>query len=92
MEACIVIHELVEAILCKHKAISTTQVDAFDMEFERSRPAGDDSEPGDDPQAPYYHEHQIATAVERILAVHLGVKWPEYGVKCASLSQRKEQT
>lgn len=36
------------------------------------------AEPGDDPAAPYYHAHQIATVVERLLAAELGVNWNEY--------------
>lgn len=36
------------------------------------------SEPGDDIHAPYYKQHQLATAVERVLATELGVSWNDY--------------
>lgn len=36
------------------------------------------SEPGDDIHAPYYKQHQLATAVERMLAAELGVSWQAY--------------
>ena len=36
------------------------------------------AEPGDDPEAPYYYQHQMATGVERILAAELGVSWNDY--------------
>jgi hypothetical protein len=37
-----------------------------------------ESEPGDDIHAPYYRQHQLATSVERMLAVEMGVSWNEY--------------
>jgi hypothetical protein len=43
------------------------------------------SEPGDDIHAPYYRAHQFATAVERMLAVELGVDWKAYEDRCNSL-------
>jgi hypothetical protein len=78
MEALIGIHEAIEAVLCKSAGISGEDVDRFDKQYEAARQDGDDSEPGDAPDAPYYHEHQIATGVERILATELGVAWTGY--------------
>ncbi len=72
------IHELIEAVLCKHAGISEQAVTDFDVEFEKNRKPGDDSEPGDDPRAPYFHQHSFATYVERKLAVQLDVDWDEY--------------
>ena len=37
-----------------------------------------ESEPGDDPGAPYYTEHQIATGFERIMAAKMEVDWHLY--------------
>jgi hypothetical protein len=36
------------------------------------------------PKAPYYRQHQIATAVERLLAVELGVDWGAYDREVSS--------
>ena len=35
-------------------------------------------EPGDDPNAPYYKEHQFATMMEKALCHELGVNWDKY--------------
>ena len=72
------IHEAIEAILCKQRGITDDAVTAFDKAYEAEREAGDDSEPGDDPTAPYFHEHGFATQVERMLAKELGVDWDAY--------------
>lgn len=70
------VHEIIEAYLCYARGISQKQVDDFDMKFEANRK--DDSEPGDDPKAPYKREHCIATGIERILASELLVDWKTY--------------
>jgi hypothetical protein len=66
------VHEAIEAILCRHDGITTSQVDAFDMAFKG------DAQPGDDPAAPYHRQHQAAERIERQLATALGVKWSDY--------------
>ena len=38
----------------------------------------DDCDAGDDPEAPYEHEHCLATAIERILCAELRVNWEDY--------------
>ncbi len=85
-EALVAVHELVEILLCKHQGISQERVDAFDMDFEKARPEGDNSEPGDDPMAPYYNEHQSATILERQLAKELGINWREYEERLRNLT------
>jgi hypothetical protein len=84
-EALVAVHELVEALICKHAGVTTEQVDEFDMNFEATRKDGDDSEPGDDPKAPYYRQHQIATVIEKLLSVELGVNWTDYEKELNSL-------
>lgn len=78
MESLMAIHELVEGLLCKEHGVTQKQVDDFDMEFEDLREPGDCSEAGDHPRAPYRREHCIATGIERILAVELGLDWEDY--------------
>ena len=77
-ELLVAVHELVECLICDANNIDQTDVDKFDMEYEHNRKPGNDSEPGDDIRAPYYHEHQVASGVERILAAELDVNWDEY--------------
>jgi len=85
-EALIAVHELVEAMLCKHDGVSEASVDEFDKAYEAARPADDvESEPGDDPRAPYVDQHCFATGIERLLAARLGVKWNEYADEIESL-------
>ena len=72
------VHEIIEAALCKDKGIKEEDVTAFDIEFEENRPDGNMDEPGNDPQAPYYTQHQYATIIEKDLARALGVDWETY--------------
>src|SRR5579862_3622522 len=65
-EALVALNELVEVLLCKERGISEPDIKAFDEAYEANRPAGDyDSEPGDDPLAPYGKEHRFAENLER---------------------------
>lgn len=88
----IAIHELIEWALCQSKGIPNEEIDRFDFAFEEKYRPHDENEPwggyarlfntamepGDDPSAPYYHAHQIATGIERILAAEMGVSWQDY--------------
>jgi hypothetical protein len=66
-------HELIEMALCAASAVTAKEVDSFDLTY-----AGSRSEPGDDQDAPYYDQHQLATGLERTMAALLGVDWTEY--------------
>lgn len=72
------IHEAVEALLCKRSGITEEQVDAFDLSYKHVRQPGNRSEPGDDPHAPYFQQHQYATRIERQLSLALNVNWQLY--------------
>jgi hypothetical protein len=71
--ACLIVHELIEALLCENNGCSTQQVDDFDMNFKG------DGEPGDDLNAPYHLEHTQAEAIEMIVATFLHADWIRYG-------------
>lgn len=73
MEACVIVHELVEALLCEMCGIGQAQVDEFDLGIGASL-----DEPGDDPRAPYHRCHVQASIFERQLALALNVNWQEY--------------
>lgn len=77
-------HEAVEAVLCAHNGVSQSAVDDFDARYDAEHSS--DLNAGDDPLAPYQHEHTLATAVERILAAELRVQWLEYDQEIASIA------
>lgn len=92
----VAIHELIEAALCEAEGITHEEIDKFDM----GPPGGTwqgvtmetakvslGYEPGDDIRAPYYHQHQIATGIERILAAEMGVDWLVYERHIQELSK-----
>jgi hypothetical protein len=84
-EALVAVHELVEVLQCQNDGVSQEAVDQFDMEYEKNRPEGDESEPGDDPKAPYKKQHFFATNVEALLSDKLGVDWKPYEKEVQSL-------
>lgn len=84
-EFLVAMHELIEEYLVTKRNISHTSIDTFDIRYENNRPDGDESEPGNDPKAPYYNEHQFATKIEKQLADELGVNWDEYDKTVVSL-------
>lgn len=82
MSQAIAVHELVEALLCTARGITPAQVDAWDI-------AGDGQyldEPGDDPRAPYFNEHQFATKVEESFINELEIDWHAYETAIANLA------
>ena len=77
-EMLVAVHELVECLLCRERGIRQEDVDEFDRRYESTRAKFNLNEPGDEPFAPYYHEHQFATCIERLLANELGLNWQIY--------------
>jgi len=75
--AAIALHEASEAIMCRHAGVHHSDVDRFDVKFERENPCNK-IEAGDQMDAPYRVQHGYATAVERIVASYLGINWGEY--------------
>lgn len=84
----VAVHEYQEAIMCHLAGIKETDVTNFDLQFEQWREegkVGEFDEPGDDPRAPYRKQHELATVIEKSLAVALGVNWDEYDLAVNSL-------
>jgi hypothetical protein len=77
-------HEMIEAYLAPHAGVTQEAVDKFDRAYEAKRKRGDDSEPGDDPEAPYHKEHVHAEKIERLLARALGVNWRDHDREVSS--------
>jgi hypothetical protein len=78
-EFLIALHEMIEQSLCLERGIPEQSITDFDIAFEDKRLPDDDSEPGDDPLAPYYAEHQFATKIEKMMCEELGLDWNAYG-------------
>jgi hypothetical protein len=77
-EFAILIHEIMEAFLCRESGVSDADVVKFDDQYEDERKNGhhkERDEPGDDPRAPYRQEHMAATHVERAVCMALGITW-----------------
>lgn len=86
-EFLIAIHELIEMCLCDVSGISNKQIDDFDIGWKDFEDRF--GEPGNDPKAPYYEQHQTAMRVEKELAEQMGVNWQEYEKFIDSLSEEK---
>ncbi len=82
----VALHELVEMALCQAAGINQAKVDEFDFKWKEHD--GID-EPGEDEDAPYYTQHQMAMGIERTVAAMLGVNWVEYERRIAALSQER---
>lgn len=88
----VAVHELIEVYLLAKRGVTTKEVDRFDIAYEKAHREGgkltgkrkkidgvvDESEPGDDPKAPYFKEHQFATAVEQLVCTQLGISWAQH--------------
>lgn len=79
-EICVMLHELIEACLCKERGIKEEDVSKFDIQFEEARAAlgYDAGEPGNQTNAPYHKEHMFATSVEMQFAGQLNLDWNDY--------------
>ncbi len=71
-EFLVALHEITEMFLCHDRGIGEDMVDKFDFAWEG------EGEPGDDPESPYFKEHQFATIIERLMAHELDVDWATY--------------
>ena len=78
------LHEAVEAILCREHGVLEPDVTAFDIAFNATHDLSDE-EPGEDPKAPYRHQHAVADVVERLIAAEAGVCWKEYNDRVDTL-------
>ena len=57
----VALHELTEALLCRHRGVTQKMVDEFDFKWQNGQ-----AEPGDNPDAPYHRQHEVADIVERV--------------------------
>lgn len=71
------VHELIEALLCRRSVISDREVDESDRRH-GALATPEHKEPGDDPKAPYHHQHVFASNIERLIAQRLHINWQQY--------------
>ena len=87
-EYLIAMHELDEQAWCIKNGIPEDLITKFDIAFEKSDRKG---EPGDDPECPYFHGHQFATAMEKLRCENLGLDWNAYGRYLTEFVNGKEK-
>jgi len=73
----IMLHEMIEYILCEKRGIKEADIMKFDLAWE-DLPEPKEDEPGNCKWAPYYVEHRIAENYERQLASHMNIDWINY--------------
>ena len=83
----VAIHELISATICTADGITASEIDEFDFEFEQNRQPGDNSEPGDDPNAPNHKAFTTAFPIERQVVEAMGMDWNEHDETVNALSE-----
>ncbi len=84
-EHALILHELFEALACRHDGVTQKQVDDFDLAYDKAHPNEPDLGAGDDPEAPYHKQHNLATVVDRLFISSCGLKWADYDSELASI-------
>jgi hypothetical protein len=79
-EFMISIHEQVEEYLTRRKGINEQSILEFDLEWEKKKEQGltTAEEPGAEPDCPYKREHFLATVIEGLLALEMGIDFQTY--------------
>ncbi len=85
----LLIHELVEAWLCKDKEITDSQVDEWDFGYANVTYSRAGEEPGDDPDCPYYDQHGAATMIEKMMANFFGIDWRRYEKRLQEIEENQ---
>lgn len=68
----LLVHELIEEVVCAVRGKTHAQIDAWDFAFKGN------GEPGEAKGCPYYREHRFATKLENMLIKELGLNWKDY--------------
>ena len=70
--ACVLIHEIIEALKCQQDGVTAEQVDKWDLAHL------DAEEPGDLSGCPYRRQHRYASKIELMVARYLHLKLDDY--------------
>lgn len=79
--ALVAIHELIESVECSINGVTAQQVDDYDFNHKNTGSANFD----DHTSAPYYKEHNDATAIEWLLSRLFKIDWRDYSYKINTL-------
>jgi hypothetical protein len=82
-EVALALHEVIEALLCRAQGVTEEAVDLWDKQSVWKTHGF--SEPGEDPECPYYKQHMFAEAFERLFISQLGLSWREYSERLTQL-------
>jgi Mn-dependent DtxR family transcriptional regulator len=77
-EFLVAIHEMIEQFLCENAGITDEAITNFDIEYEKNRREGDNTEPGEDIYAPYHKQHMFAEKIEKLMAEECNINWEDY--------------
>lgn len=86
--ALVLLHELVELLICHHRDVASDDCDAFDREWENEIAQGlhgIEEEAGCDRRAPYHDGHMAGIVAEHLGAMMIGVDWDGYCRDCIQL-------
>lgn len=72
-EFMVMIHEAVEAWICRKRGITGQVVDTWDIGEGKHL-----EDPGAHPDCPYHREHMLALRIERMIAEELNINWDKY--------------
>lgn len=84
-EVALAFHEAFEACLCKDAGVTQKSVDDFDMAYDLAHPDQPDLNAGDELDAPYKHQHNYATIVDRLFIGACGLSWKAYDDELAKV-------
>jgi hypothetical protein len=82
-ERLILIHEMVEWMLCEKKGIKEPDIKKWDEDH----PDSDD--PGSEPGCIYGDEHKFAELIENMICYKLGISWDDYNKALDSYIQKE---
>jgi len=81
----ILIHEIVESVLCWVHGVKEEDVSSFDQQWFKEQKEGkhhEDDEPGYSTEAPYHLWHLVAERVERCFIENAGMMWSHHVSNC----------
>lgn len=84
----ILIHEIVESMLCWLRGVKEEDVTRFDKMWFEEQERGlhpENAEPGYDSRCPYLKEHFAATNAERYFVEQCGMMWSKHEENCQAV-------
>lgn len=79
----IMVHEIIEAYLCRKNGVKESDVDKWDMDHL------DSDDPGSIEGCPYLSEHTVATSIEIMLAYSQNIGWLAHNKRIEDLDKEE---